>query len=583
MTRNAPSLWDGGVEWGTAATEGANGYWQASDTASQFTGKPVLSVAIGGKRISGQFLGASWTLGRSDWLSTLAPNSASLTFFGGVDADPNDVVVISVEVDDADPDTHPDPFWTGRVETYNESQDVTGNIISTVSATDMVGMLGQVKMPSSLGTGVIGTLETLTESLALDYGSLVVDVVTDDTLDDIFGDPDPIDSTLLEFINRMEKTCNALLFLQGDGTLKAVVRKALGGSVVVVPLAGLDAPNSWDTQLSLGNVINKWKFGGIGSWTSSGGALDITASSDLYGVRSYEITDMLAPSEASYGGASAGLLTALATPRSVLTSATFPNPDLSSNVLWFDPLDYVSRDSTTWQVMQVAHNVTPGDWQVTIAADQTQGSIVGGSDPTPTDPDPTPGTTLVTQTYTSSKSSVVFKSSGGAFYGNGADDYLSVGYYASTRARGLIAFTGINWASDFPGFVRVKTAVLTLRTSNQTRVAFGSNPKFYVKRLTESWSEGSTSYPNDGSNAVIWPGPAATASGQVLKTIGTATTTDRDITITDIVQGWHDSGNYGLRLMSVNEDNSGNTIEFFSDDYATAGARPRLSITCEVS
>ncbi len=581
MTRNAPSLWDGGVEWGTAATEGANGYWQASSTASQFTGKPVLSVAIGGKRIAGQFLGASWTLGRTDWLSTLAPNGASMTFFGGVDADPNDVVVIACEVDSGSSSTHPDPFWVGRVETYSESQDVTGNIIATVSATDMVGMLGQVKMPVDLGTGVIGNLETLTESLALDYGSLTVDVITDDTLADIYGDPEDIDATLLEFINRMERTSNALLFLQRSGKLKAVVRQALGGSIVTIPLAGLDAPASWDTQTSLGNVINKWKWGGITGWTSSGGDYDVTASSDIYGVRSYEVTDMLAPSESPY--VASDMITVLGTPRAVLTSATFPNPDMASSVLWLDPLAYVSRDSTTWQVMQVQHSVSPSDWQVTIAADQTQSFLVGDSDPTPTDPDPTPGTTLVTQTYTSSKSSVVFKSSGGAFYGNGADDYLSVGYYASTRARGLIAFTGINWASDFPGFVRVKTAVLTLRTSSESRVLFGSNPKFYVKRLTESWSEGSTTYPNDGSNAVIWPGPAATASGQVLKTIGTATTTDRDITITDIVQGWHDSGNYGLRLMSVNEDSSGNTIEFFSDDYATAGARPRLSITCEVS
>ena len=40
---------------------------------------------------------------------------------------------------------------------------------------------------------------------------------------------------------------------------------------------------------------------------------------------------------------------------------------------------------------------------------------------------------------------------------------------------------------------------------------------------------------------------------------------------------------FGFMLISVNESSNSPTIEFYSDDYGTAGARPRLSVTCYVS
>lgn len=591
MTRNAPGLWDAGWEWGPASTPGADFYWQADEEPSQFSGRAVLCIAIAGRRVDGEgvesddagFTSASWALGRSDWLSTLAPNTASFQFRGIVDAAPNDIVVLSVEVDDSVKETHPPALWIGRVDTSGNTQDAAGHYVSTVAATDKVGALGGARAPEDLGTGVIGTLQTLGESLALAAGiPLVID--TDDTLADIFGDPDPIDASLLEFINRMERTSNALLFLLGDGTFRAVVRQGIAaGSIEIIPLTGLDGFTNWTEQTSLANVLNKWKFGGITGWTASGGDFDVTDSIAAYGERKMEILDMLSPTESPYTGS--GIITVLAEPRAVVTDADAPIYDMSQNIMWLDPLDWVDHAGDHWQVMSVKHDASPGSWRISITADQTQNFLVGDPDPTPDDPEPPVGSTTISHTYTSTKSAVVFLDTDSSSAGNGAGDYLPVGYYAGTVTRGLIQFP-IDW-SDFPGFIRVQSAVMTLRTTGQVWVAFGDHPKFYVKGLTESWSEGtftgSPPHQYGVANAVNWANqPKATAAGQRYKSIGDSEDTDRDVTITEIAQGWHDSGNYGLRLMSANESSSGNTIEFFSDDYATSGFRPSLRLVCEV-
>jgi hypothetical protein len=581
VTRNAPSLWDGGIEWDTVSTAGATGYW-ASATAPDRAGKPYLSVAIAGRRYPDANQSASWSLGRSDWLSVLSPTSASLSFFGSIQAVPNDVIVISLMVDDAgagagDDKSIPSPaLWIGRVDSVEVSQTTDGNYWTNITGTDIIGILGQAMAPSSIAAS---TLDSLVETLALGAGQTVV-VNHGYTLPSLVADAS-IDGTVLDLINRAERSSNALLFLKGAGNLYAMQRQAIVTAIIrTIPLTGLDTPSSWTEQTSVSSVINDWSF--TDEATSWGPTTSSDATSQAaYGKRSYSVSDMLTTDATPYTDLYAGGV--LATPRAVLTGAEFPIYDLSQKVLYLDPLEWISRDDDTWQVMSVSHDVTPGDWRMTITADQTQNALTDVANPDPEDPDPPPDTTTTTVSYVSTKSGVAYKSSGGAYYGNGADDYLSVGYYAGTRTRSCIQFP-IDWG-DFPGFIRVKKAVMTLRTTGQVRVAFGSDPRFYCKRITESWNEGSTTYPNDANGGqLVWPGPAATSSGQVLKDIGTSENNDITVTITDIAQGWKDSGhNYGLRLMSANEDNSSRTTEFYSDDYSTSGFRPEITITCEVT
>lgn len=580
---NAPSLWSGGIEWGTAETPGAIGYWQTAAAATARTGTPTLSIAIGGRRIVEQLNSAQWTLGQADWMATLSPSTASFTFVGAVDASLNGDIVVGVM--SSVTDQHSDALWVGRVDSLTTMQDVAGNYWSTIQASDVIGVLGEARAPADQGTGVLGTLQTLTKSLAADAGINVV-VETSDTLSDIYGDVEwattPYDASLLEFINRMARTSNAILVLQGNGHLRAAVRQAAAGSVETTPLTGPDSFTTWTEMTSLGNVLNSFRFGGITGWTESGLDFEITSSIDAYGSRAFEVGDMLSPNSGPYSGS--GMLEALATPRAVVTGADFPVTDLSQRVLWLDPLDWVTHDTDAWQVMSVQHSASPGDWRVTITADQTQNYLLDTTDPTPSDP-PVTGTTTITQTYISTKSASVLSTGGG----NGAGDYLAVGRDAGTsnHVRSFIQFPiPSDWTDDFPGFVEVVSATVTLRTATQAGIEYGASPKYYVRRVTGSWSEGSHagtgSY--DSGNSINWANqPKVTTTGQKVKSHDGSESTDRDVAVTEIAQGWHDHGNNGLRLSAYDESATRHTIEFYSDDHATSGWRPVLRLKCRVT
>jgi len=112
-----------------------------------------------------------------------------------------------------------------------------------------------------------------------------------------------------------------------------------------------------------------------------------------------------------------------------------------------------------------------------------------------------------TRTYIATSDALIALTSGGANYGAGASTSLPVGAWSGWTYRGLIQFPNI------PGtkLRRLVSATLNLDTTDQVRVGFGSSPTIEVKRITGSWSAGSSSSPS-GSNAVVWPGPACTGS-----------------------------------------------------------------------
>lgn len=562
-----PSRWSSGIQWGTAATDPLEGYWQPVAVAA---GKPVCYVAIAGV-LQPTIQAATWRLGRSGWFDDLSPSTASFTFFDAATGSIGDTVVVTSEAG---------LHWVGFVESISTSKQLgTGLYTTNVTAVDGLARHGQAKMTAdNFYSG--RTLDDLIPHVMSELGLDPVTITVGDsatalpTLSATFSTEG---YTLLAYIQQAERSSNALMCYQPDGSFLVVTRDALvASSVDVLDLVGENAPNAWTVDTNKSSVINHWSF----TDTSATNRLEETdaASVALYGENSYVIDPYWDTTATHFPSA---LRSAVSTPRHIVTNGSFPIHSTEQAVLLLSPLDWVSFDGDTWQVMSVEHSVTPNDWSMTITADVSQNYMVSYAEPTPDEPDPDLTVTTVGP-ETSTKSAVVVKSSSGTFMGNGAGDYLPCGYYAGFRHRPIIDFTGWSWPA---GFVSVKKATLTLKTTGQQWVAFGSKPKFYVKRITESWSEGTyNAAPTSQystTNASVWPGPSKTSTGQVLKSIARTENNTITVDVTDIMQDAHDAGSFnGFMLVAANEDSNVNCIEWYSDDHGTSGNRPKLTIQC---
>ena len=544
-------------------------YQYSAGTSTTATAKPKCWVAFNGK-LATNFRSGNWRSGRQDWFSTLQPNTASLTFVGSVEAVPRDTVVISTDTG---------VLWNGYVDTVNTDQTLDGLYITTVTCYDVIGVMGRSatnRIDTWTWSGM--TLRTLVPYVCTLSGLSGITVSTADSataLPILDGSTVVSGKTALEVISLAERSSNAILYVKRDGSLSAVVRDAIVASTVTtISLSGDNAPNGWSKSKGTTNVVNRWRL----VPPSGTAVLDEknTASIALYGEAVYEVTDYL---DSDYPQFPSGMRTAMATPRDVVTSGTFAVTSLRQDILLLEPLSWVTYEGDTWQVMSVQHDASASGWTVTITADVSQNAMAGSADPTPTDPPST--LTTSTATYTSTKSATVFEGGGG----NGAGDYLPVGLYSGYKHRALIDFDVV-WPANFDS---VKKATLTLTTSGQAWVAFGSSPKFYVRKVTESWSEGTfnAAAPSQYSsgNAVNWSNqPNSTATNAVLKSISTSTNNEITVDITDIAQAWHDDGVVrGVKLISNNEGSTTNTIEFWSDDAGTSSKRPKLTITCYVT
>lgn len=159
--------------------------------------------------------------------------------------------------------------------------------------------------------------------------------------------------------------------------------------------------------------------------------------------------------------------------------------------------------------------------------------------------------------------------------GAGHDTVLPVGLWSGGDYRSLIHFP----SPDYVGLKirRIVSVKLHLRNSTQLRVARGATPRMLISRHTANWSEG-TATTLSSSNAVTWPGPSATAAGQV--DTGTLSTTDDAWIVEDITaigRAWAPSSvesgggqpNYGIRLSSYDEASTARTTEFYSRETSS--------------
>jgi hypothetical protein len=567
---NAPSLWSGGVRWGDTAgpfDDGTDAYWGNVNAAVGRTGAPRLSVAIDGRLVLEQLRSANWTLGRRDWLSTLTPTSASFEFNDEPIVAINDTIVVGLMSDVAE--SHSDALWSGRVASFGTREEITGFTFTNISATDIIGILGQADAPATISAGhnLVSLVELLASNAGLDVEVDKDPLVTLPTLSAAGSSTDPIGGNVIDLINRAERSSNALLFLRGNGRLYAAMRNTTGASAVqVLDLDGEDSTTVWATETSVDSVVTRWKLGGTGDWSSDTQATTF----DEYGDHTFSAEDLLIVDPAPYAPLIASDV--MAHPRPIVTEAPIPIRSLEQKALYLDPLDRVSRDGTTWQVMQVDHTVSPlrldedgqtvSDWRVNLTADATQEALAGADDPGPVTP---PALHTVTLTYVSSKGATATLTSGGTGGGTDLGD-LKVGILSGTKHR-----SSVDWSSQIvwpANTIRVVSASVRLTTAEA-----GSNPRIHVQRHTESWTEG----------GMTWGGPTSTTKDR--RTINPSRVPGRDntVSITAIAEHWRATGeNHGLALRAVDEDYPDRYVAFYSDDASDSTTRPRLTIIVEV-
>lgn len=376
-----PILWGSGCTWGAAAST-----WGASLVTS---GAPNLYVAVEGELQNAQ--SASWRLGRDDWFDVLQPSAGTFTVVGAATAQPNDDIVVTCDAG---------LLWSGNVDDVTVMTDLTGTW-STITATDAIGRLGTTVKP--MGQVTVGS-DTFRWLVYADPTGGSIDLY--DALGYLFdlyapyqtyaaGDYagtlptllnswyDPPDVTLLELLNVLERSSNAMLALQPDGSIIFVMRDALvAGSVAMTALTGNDAPATWSETTGRSSVINHWVLEKPAYFQTT--VLDTTDADSVaaYGDRTYTVSDYQC---SGYSHFTSALRTALAEPRPRVTSATIHVRDLGQGAMFLAPLSWITHDGDTWQVMSIAHDVTPGNgnWTVTLTADVSQNAIVGSAEPTP--------------------------------------------------------------------------------------------------------------------------------------------------------------------------------------------------------
>ena len=226
---------------------------------------------------------------------------------------------------------------------------------------------------------------------------------------------------------------------------------------------------------------------------------------------------------------------------------------------------------------------TATGWNATLVTYVTAAEWTDAEVP-PEPPEPPPVLTqTVTRTYVCNKDSRAFLSSAGANLGSGTEGELPVGYWSSSKNRAFLGFATIPWGD----VISVVSAELRITTTTQVNIGFGSSPKIRVRRITATWSEGSASSPS-GSNALIWPGPTVTSSGERVETVSGSQGALEIIPITTIARAWAPAAsggsaakNYGLALYSYGESSTAYTTEFWAREHGT-GTRAEIRLTVKI-
>ena len=132
----------------------------------------------------------------------------------------------------------------------------------------------------------------------------------------------------------------------------------------------------------------------------------------------------------------------------------------------------------------------------------------------------------------------------------------------------------------------MKTATLKMQTTSQVRVGFGSGPTIEVRRITGSWSAGSSSSPSSG-NAVVYPGPSTTSTGAKRANVTKSENAAVSIDITAIARAWAPSSIGGSAAaqrgvaLYPGSGSTSDTTEVWPVEKG-GGNRPQLVLELEV-
>jgi len=172
----------------------------------------------------------------------------------------------------------------------------------------------------------------------------------------------------------------------------------------------------------------------------------------------------------------------------------------------------------------------------------------------------------------------VARTPGGQQFGAGKGPVIPIGSDDDWRYRGFFDFAEI----DFEDVYEIVKGELLVNNSDQQMVTRGSAPKITLKRITEEWSEGGATTPND-ANATRYPGPSVTSTGAVTHGTGTDNGHAMNFPCTNIVRGWHSgSKQYGIGVFSAGEDNPKYTTEWWAHEDSNEARRPQLRLTLKV-
>jgi PKD repeat protein len=536
-------------------------------------GHPPLSCTIAGDDVLDTLHRASWETGRTSWMDTLQPASATLELRGQVDVELGATVILGVQGSGQ-------ALWTGYVTDVHQDDDPDDGWSTSVNATDAIGRMGQGEDPTF--TVPAGTLATQLVASAARLGFVVaVDLAPSTGVLPQLAAHTFTDDGVLEYLALAEQASNAIVVHRPDGGLRILVRAAVPATPPVVPIAlsGPDSPSSWSRLLSARDVVNLWSMtweDDTTLWTARN-----QASIDLYGTKSYSVDGSPTIRGANPPAAPVpipfpqGIQDAMAVPRWTVPSFSIPITDTSQAALFMEALDWVDFEGELWQLLHVAHDVDRWTWTVTCAADATQNAITDAPEPPI---EPPPGTTRVTVTLPApSKDAQLALDPGGVERGAGTGTRLAVGYWQGWRYRTLIDFA----LTLPPGHQRCVKATLYVTTSGQDQVAFGSDPQMVVRRITKSWNEGSEAS-NSTSNAVKWPGPSTSDTGKITKNVTRSEGVEIAIDVTEMIEAARKAGAFhGFRFHSTDENSSRRTTEFRSREGG-AGSDARLVAVYDV-
>jgi hypothetical protein len=255
--------------------------------------------------------------------------------------------------------------------------------------------------------------------------------------------------------------------------------------------------------------------------------------------------------------------------------------------------------------------VSPDGWAVDVVAYMSDAEWSAVALPQPEPPDPMPPAQLVTRTATFDQVARIV-TDGVQKLGAGAEAAALVGTLDGvSRSQVLMSFSP-GAAPVLADVLELQAATLRLWTPPSLSpvgaaslwddaaadwdaaptvwagpLPDATRPRIRIRRLSGGFAEGTLSTPGAG-NAVVWPGPASTATGEQERDVPQGGSMPIDLDVTDVVRHWipisgggHGQPLYGFAVWSQNDADPSYAAALSTDD-APEASRPTLTITALV-